>query len=112
MSIGRATQEVMYLRALLKAIGKEQIKPTVIYEDNEGCIAMCKNPVQRERSKHIYIKWNFVKGATENGVIAPTSCRTDKMVADGFTKSLPAPAHHSHLSRYMNTEATLRNATT
>lgn len=101
----------MYLQALLKAIGKEQIKLTVIYEDNEGCKAMCKNPVQLERSKHINIKWNFVKGATEKGVIIPTLCWTNKMVADGFSKSLTAPAHHSHLHKYMSMEATLQKAT-
>eukprot|EP00961_Rhodomonas_salina_P198227 2674684-Rhodomonas_salina.1 len=32
-----------------------RLRPTVIYEDNEGCIAMVKNPVSREKAKHWHI---------------------------------------------------------
>eukprot|EP00961_Rhodomonas_salina_P055946 750939-Rhodomonas_salina.1 len=55
-AIARASQEAAYLRQLLSELGSPQLRPTVIYEDNEGCIAMVKNPVSREKAKHIDIK--------------------------------------------------------
>eukprot|EP00961_Rhodomonas_salina_P149916 2018186-Rhodomonas_salina.1 len=45
--LGLAAQEAAYLRQLLSDLGCQQLSPTVIHEDNEGCIAMVKNPVAR-----------------------------------------------------------------
>eukprot|EP00961_Rhodomonas_salina_P056753 762567-Rhodomonas_salina.1 len=43
-ALARAAQEAAYLRQLLKDLGAPQLEQTVIYEDNEGAIAMVKNP--------------------------------------------------------------------
>eukprot|EP00961_Rhodomonas_salina_P122014 1642812-Rhodomonas_salina.1 len=59
-AIARASQEAAYLRSFLAQLGVPQLAPTVIFEDNEGCIAMVKNPVSREKAKHIDIKVKYV----------------------------------------------------
>lgn len=53
MAAARAAQEAMYLRHLLQDLGYEQMEPTVIFEDNQACIAMLKNPTQHEWCRHI-----------------------------------------------------------
>ena len=37
-------QEVMWLRRLMEELGAKQVAPTTVYEDNDGCIALSKNP--------------------------------------------------------------------
>ena len=83
------------------SLGAPQLEPTVIYEDNEGAIAMVKNPGAREKAKHIDIKVKYVNTQYEDGTIKPVSCRTDKMLADDFTKALPKATLERHIPHYM-----------
>ena len=83
-----ATQEAIWLRRLLGELGWDQEKPTKIYEDNQGTIAMSKNPVNHSRTKHIDIKYHFVRDAVQNNIIELEYCQTEKMLADIMTKPL------------------------
>ena len=87
MALGATTQESMYLVQLLKGIdsGNKHI-PVKIYEDNQGAIALTKNPVCRQRSKHVDIKFHFVRSAHAQGKIHIEYCPTADMVADVLTK--------------------------
>jgi hypothetical protein len=66
---------------------------TRIYEDNQGAIALSKNPVSRQRCKHIDIKYNKV---LISGKIDIVYCQTEHMVADILTK----PATKVKLDRF------------
>nr|GEZ41711.1 hypothetical protein [Tanacetum cinerariifolium] len=59
-----------------------------IYCDNKSAIALCCNNVQHSRSKHIDIRYHFIKEHVENGVIELYFVNTDYQLADIFTKSL------------------------
>ena len=48
----------------------------------------CKNPVNRQRSKHIDIKHHFIRSILEDGKIKLVYCPTEDMVADIFTKPM------------------------
>ena len=64
-------------------------KATEIFEDNQGVIAMTKNPIGHKRTKHIVIKHHFDWKNLQAETITITYCPTDQMVADIFTKPLP-----------------------
>ena len=83
------TQEVVWLRRLLAELGVELPIATEVLEDNQGTIAISKNPVNHNRTKHIDIKYHYVREAMENKVITLTYCPTKEMVADPLTKPLP-----------------------
>ena len=63
-------------------------KATVIYEDNHRCVAVAQNPVSHGRSKHIDIKYHYVREQVAAGTIDITECRGDDMVADILTKAV------------------------
>ena len=90
----KAAQDAVYLRHLLKDLGFEQKEPTILYEDNEGCVFFSQDPVSRERTRHIDIRRHDLRGRVADGTVRLVPCATGDMVADIFTKSLPAPAHH------------------
>ena len=57
---------------------------------------MSENPVRRKYSRHIDIRRYFVRDLVAQNVLKLIPLRTSLMVADGLTKSLPAPVHAKH----------------
>lgn len=64
-------------------IPTEQI---VIKEDNQGAIALARNPVAHSRTKHIDIRFHFMSKALEDSLIDIEYCPSSEMVADLLTK--------------------------
>ncbi|GKF22731.1 hypothetical protein Tco_0075053 [Tanacetum coccineum] len=60
-----------------------------LYCDNKSAIALCWNNVQHSRSKHIDVRYHFIKEQVENGVVELYFVRTEYQLADIFTKALP-----------------------
>ncbi|GJZ97901.1 retrovirus-related pol polyprotein from transposon TNT 1-94 [Tanacetum coccineum] len=59
-----------------------------MYCDNKSAIALCCNNVQHSRSKHIDIRFHFIKEQVENGVVELYFVNTEYQLADIFTKAL------------------------
>jgi hypothetical protein len=56
--------------------------------DNQGAIALAKNPHLHERSRHIDIKYHHVRSLVESSKLKIKYIPTAEMTADGFTKPL------------------------
>lgn len=65
----------------------------VIFEDNQSCIKMTKNPVNHGRAKHIDIKFHHIRDEVKSGAVEVEYCETSKMLADVLTKGLAGPRH-------------------
>nr|GFA96176.1 retrovirus-related Pol polyprotein from transposon TNT 1-94 [Tanacetum cinerariifolium] len=59
-----------------------------MYCDNKSAIALCCNNVQHSRSKHIDIRYHFIKKHVENGVIELYFVNTEYQLEDIFSKVL------------------------
>jgi peroxiredoxin family protein len=59
-----------------------------IYFDNQSTIALAKNPVYHERSKHIDTRHHFIWEHVKNKEVELISCKTNAQVVDIFTKPL------------------------
>lgn len=55
-----ATQEVIWLQVLLSDFGKTQESPTVLHCDNQGALALTKNPLYHSRSKHFDVQYHCI----------------------------------------------------
>ena len=89
MAAAAAVQEVVYLRRLIKVIKVvNDLPPTLLLEDNQGCLALIKNPVFQPRTKHIDTKFHFIRQRVEDGEAIVEYCPTKDMIADIFTKPL------------------------
>ena len=70
MALSAATQEAVYLaRMQALFVNTNTVKGTKMYCDNQGAIALVKNPVKHGRSKHIDIRYHFTREHIENGNI-------------------------------------------
>jgi len=86
-----ATSQAIWLRRILKDMGEKQSGPTTINCDNKSTITMTKNHVHHSRTKHIAIKYHFIREAETNMEIRLEYCPTEDQIADTFTKVLPRP---------------------
>ena len=68
---------------------QNELPPTVLWEDNQGAIALAKNPVFHKRTKHIQMRNHFVRNAVDDKVIYVDFCPGKKTVADILTKPIP-----------------------
>ncbi|GJW04669.1 hypothetical protein Tco_1563525 [Tanacetum coccineum] len=56
--------------------------------DYKSAITLCCNNIQHSRSKHIDVRYHFIKEQVENGVVELYFVRTEYQLADIFTKAL------------------------
>ena len=82
-----ATQALWLLRMLAELLGRKMdvVKLKVC---NMSTLALAKNPVFHERSKHIRIKYHFIRDCLEDGSIKASHIATTDQLADILTKSL------------------------
>ncbi|GJW79849.1 hypothetical protein Tco_0143824 [Tanacetum coccineum] len=60
-----------------------------IYCDSKSAIAISYNPVQHSRTKHVVLRYHFIKEHVEKGTSELYFVKTDYQLADIFTKALP-----------------------
>jgi hypothetical protein len=63
-------------------------EPTTIHCDNTSAISLSKNPVQHSKSKHIPIKYHYIRDQAENNNIKLEYVPTQEQVANIFKKLL------------------------
>lgn len=86
MALASTIQECIYLEQLLKNIDDYKYTQTVVHEDNQGTIALAKNPVSRQRCKHVDIKYHFIRSTVNERKVTLVYCTTEDMIADIMTK--------------------------
>ena len=65
-----------------------ELDTTMILCDNQSCIKMTENPVFHDRSKHIEIRYLYIRDMMEKGAIKLQHVSTDEQVADVLMKPL------------------------
>ena len=62
---------------------------TILHEDNQGTIALSKNPNNHPHTKHIDIKYHYIRETIEKKQVQLVYCSTENMITDILTKGLP-----------------------
>jgi hypothetical protein len=83
-----AAKEVMWARAFLKELGFPQSGPTIMFEDNKSTIAMISNPGNGQKTKHIDVRYNFIREQVMRKAITMQHLGTKDMTSDALTKGL------------------------
>jgi hypothetical protein len=83
-----AACQAMWLRRLLDDITSKQSGATTIFIDNKSAIQLCKNPVFHDRSKHIEVRYHYIRHCIDDGKINVEHISTSEQLADILTKPL------------------------
>ena len=85
ISLANAVQESKFLKQLCNDMNIV-VDDVLIHVDNQGTINLAKNPVNHQRSKHIDIKYHFIRSEIQSGTVKLEYVPTEDNVADIFTK--------------------------
>nr|GEZ93597.1 copia protein [Tanacetum cinerariifolium] len=88
VSLSSCCAQVLWVRTQSTDYGFHFNK-ILIYCDLKSAIAISCNPVQHSRTKHIAVRYHFIKEHVEKGTIELYFVKTDYQLADLFTKALP-----------------------
>ena len=89
----------VWLRRILEQVGHPQLKPTTVYYDNNSTIKLSRNPVLHGRSKHIDVRFHFLKDLCKDEVIKLVQCRSQEQISDIMTKHLMLESFSNFSSR-------------
>ena len=73
----------------MKDLGHEQTEATKIMCENSSAVSISKNPVFHGGTKHIKIKFHFIREVQQSNEVLLVQCSSESQLGDIFTKSLP-----------------------
>ena len=87
ISAAACTSQIIWIQSQLRdyAINMKKIP---LYCDSQSAIRICHNPVQHSKTKHIALRYHFIKDHVEDGNIEIHFVKTTEQLADIFTKPL------------------------
>nr|GEW81047.1 copia protein [Tanacetum cinerariifolium] len=88
VSLSACCAQVLWMRTQLTDYGFHFDK-IPMYCDSKEAIAISYNPVQYSRTKHIDVRYHFIKEKVEKGIVELFFVRIKYQLADLFTKALP-----------------------
>ena len=91
-----------WLCSILIEIGFNVKTPVAILSDNQSAIKMAQNDIEHDRTKHIDIKYYFIRDEINNKQVSVQWIRTESQVADIFTKALTSPSFLTHRNRLIH----------
>ena len=91
-----AAKEALWLGRLAHTFRQvDSDSALVVYNDSQSVVALSKNPVHHNASKHIEVRYHFVRDCVISGKISLKKISTTDNVADGMTKCLSADRFRS-----------------
>ena len=91
MSASEGIKDILYLRSFMEDILDIVIeRPIRLWQDNQSAIAIMDHATSHARTKHIDVRYHFIRDFIKRDVLSVDYCPTGEMIADLFTKALPA----------------------
>ena len=91
VSASQAVRELLGTKELLCELKLQVREPMPMWIDNQAAIKQLESEKSTSSAKHVYIRFKFICHHTQEGTVVPRFVRSEDMVVDILTKSLPAP---------------------
>ena len=97
MALTESLQHAIWTAQILKNLDFDLDLPISIKSDSKGARDLAKNNVFHKLSKHIEIRYHYIREKIQDGFVVLNEVKSADNVADIFTKALPEPAHQRHV---------------
>jgi transposase InsO family protein len=95
IALSRTAKEGKWLNILAQELGVSNV-PITIFEDNQSAIKLAENHILNDRSKHIDVRYHFIREEVEKNNFIIQHIPTNFQTADILTKSLGPQLHLRH----------------
>ena len=98
IAASEASKEATWIKNFIGDLGvvPSNKDPIEIFCDNEGAVALTKEPRDHGRSRHIKRKYHYIRNVVEEGEIVVKRVSSEENPADPFTKGLAFDRHSLH----------------
>ncbi|KAL2236675.1 UNVERIFIED_CONTAM: Retrovirus-related Pol polyprotein from transposon TNT 1-94 [Sesamum indicum] len=87
VAVTEAAKELIWLQHFLGEFGKPQAD-VILHSDSQSAIHLAKNPATHSRTKHIEIKYHFIRQLLEKKALQLEKIQGEKNPADMLTKAV------------------------
>lgn len=87
IAVSECVKDCKYVFQLVEEVVDDKCTPVTIFEDNQSAIKMT-NTLETKRSRHIDVKYHFIREEVQSGNIKLVYVSSNEQVADVLTKSL------------------------
>lgn len=96
MALAACVQEGLWLQSMLRSLRQTFSLPFIIHADNTGALSLSSNPLNHPRTKHIDVRYHFLREHVTKGEFSPSWIPTRQNVADLLTKPLARVSFQGH----------------
>ena len=101
VAVAEACTDIMFIRMITEFLQMEVKKPVTVFCDNVGAIFMGNNAKQSVRTKHIDVKYHFIREHIVDGVVEIVFVPSQENDADIFTKNVGKETYLKHSEKFM-----------
>ena len=87
VAVTEASKEMVWFQSFLEELGKKQ-EDNVLYCDSQSAIHLAKNPSFHSRTKHIHLRYHFIRSLMEDGILKLEKISGAQNPADMLTKTV------------------------
>jgi transposase InsO family protein len=100
LAYSEAGSEAIWLQRLIRDLGiQKDEEPAVLYTDSEPAIAIAENRKAHTKSRHIEVRWHWIREQIQERKISLRHTPGSTLVADGLTKALTKTKHAEFIDR-------------
>ncbi|KAE8211922.1 hypothetical protein CF319_g9305, partial [Tilletia indica] len=96
VALTEAGKEAVWLVRAMSDYGIPESQPVLIRGDNQGALALAQNPGYHRRTKHIELRYHYIRSLKSKGTVDLEYVDTHNQTADILTKPVPAPVLYKH----------------
>jgi hypothetical protein len=106
VAVSEVCREILFIAQVMEFLGMTVQKPIVVRVDNIGAIYLANNQTTSQRTKHVDVRYHFVREYIEEGIVEIVFVRSKDNDADVFTKNLDGEAFWRHANKMIGDDHT------
>ena len=93
--------DIRFIKMIMEFLELEIERPVKVHCDNAGAIFMGNNTKQSVRTKHIDVKYHFIREYVVDGMVERVFVPSEENDSDIFTKNVSKETYKRHLQKFM-----------
>ena len=101
VAVSEVCTEILFIKTITDFLGLNLSLPITVMCDNVGAIFIANNPKNNGRTKHISVKYHFIREYVVDGTVQINFVRSEENLADPFTKNVGRDSYEKHSSAFL-----------
>jgi hypothetical protein len=101
VALSEAAKDIKFVTQILESMGIKIELPIVVRVNNIGAIFMSENVSTTSRTRHVDVRYHYVREYVEDGFVKIVFVRSEDNLADEFTKNVSGILYETHVNEYM-----------